>query len=81
MVELLKIVVKSVGLWNLWLFFDSVVLLKICFNDGEELTLFAGLGLTNFEYAYFVEVMGVSVWVSEVFNCFVFDMGNMEVLL
>lgn len=64
--EELKECVKVEGLWNLFLLY---------LKDDE-----LGMGLMNFEYVLFVEIMGCVSWVLEVFNCNVLDIGNMELL-
>ncbi len=66
MIDDLKALAKSEGLWNLFL--PSLA-------DDEP-----GTRLTNQEYAPLAEIMGRVDWVSEVFNCNAPDTGNMELL-
>ena len=65
-VDELKGLAKSEGLWNLFL------------PDLEPSE--PGTKLTNLEYAPLAEIMGQLVWASEVFNCSAPDTGNMELL-
>ena len=65
-VDELKAIAKSEGLWNLFL-----PGLK-----GDE----PGTRLANLEYAPLAEIMGKLTWASEVFNCAAPDTGNMELL-
>ncbi len=65
-VEDLKALAKSEGLWNLFL---------PALHDDEP-----GTRLTNIEYAPLAEIMGRIHWASEVFNCSAPDTGNMELL-
>tara|TARA_R110002167_G_scaffold33327_14_gene107099 strand:+ start:1932 stop:3161 length:1230 start_codon:yes stop_codon:yes gene_type:complete len=63
--EKLKAKAREVGLWNLFL--------PVAYGDWSP-------GLTNLEYAPLAEIMGRTLWLSEVFNCSPPDTGNMEVL-
>ena len=65
-VEELKPIAKSEGLWNMFL-------------PGLK-SYEPGLRLTNLEYAPLAEIMGQLPWASEVFNCSAPDTGNMEIL-
>lgn len=65
-VEELKALAKSDGLWNLFL---------PNLKPNEP-----GTRLTNLEYAPLAEIMGRVYWSSEVFNCSAPDTGNMELL-
>jgi acyl-CoA dehydrogenase len=66
LLEDLKQLAQSEGLWNLFL---------PGLQDHEP-----GQRLTNLEYAPLAEIMGRVAWASEVFNCSAPDTGNMEIL-
>lgn len=65
LIEALKPLAKEAGLWNLFL--------------PKDYAQFSP-GLSNLDYAPLAEIMGRSLWASEVFNCSAPDTGNMEVL-
>ncbi len=65
-IEELKALAKSEGLWNLFL---------PALKSDEP-----GTPLSNLEYAPLAEIMGRVYWASEAFNCSAPDTGNMELL-
>ena len=68
LVEELKHLARSEGLWNLFV--------------PPQFAEFSGVGgLSNFDYAPLAEIMGRVLWSAEVFNCNAPDSGNMEVLM
>ncbi len=68
LVEELKGLARSEGLWNLF-----IPLEHASFSDIG--------GLSNFAYAPLAEMMGRVLWSAEVFNCSAPDTGNMEVFM
>ncbi len=64
LIEELKPLARSAGLWNLFLPKSSR----------------APEGLSNLEYAPLCEIMGRVSWAAEVFNCSAPDTGNMETI-
>ena len=68
LVEKLKELARSEGLWNLFI--------------PPAYAEFSGNGgLSNFDYAPLAELMGRVLWCPEVFNCNAPDSGNMEVFM
>ena len=68
LVEELKQLARSEGLWNLFV--------------PPQFAEFSQIGgLSNFDYAPLAEMMGRVLWSAEVFNCNAPDSGNMEVLM
>ena len=65
-VDELKALARSEGLWNMFL---------PGLKPDEP-----GTRLSNLEYAPLAEIMGRLLWASEVFNCSAPDTGNMELL-
>ena len=68
LVEELKELARSEGLWNLF-----IPLEHASFNDIG--------GLSNLDYAPLAELMGRVLWSAEIFNCSAPDTGNMEVFM
>jgi len=68
LVEKLKGIARSEGLWNLFI--------PPKYAEFSEVG-----GLSNFDYAPLAEMMGRVLWCPEVFNCNAPDTGNMEVFM
>ena len=64
LVEELKVIAKSQGLWNMFLPHPY---------EGQG-------GISNLDYAPLCEIMGRVSWSGEVFNCSAPDTGNMETI-
>ncbi len=75
MIEGLKPKAREQGLWNLFLP-PTAGGAAAAAHDSE----FAGIGLSNGDYAPLAEIMGRVPWSSEVFNCSAPDTGNMETI-
>ncbi|MEY2685895.1 MAG: hypothetical protein RL375_93 [Pseudomonadota bacterium] len=75
MIEGLKPKAREQGLWNLFLP-PTAGGAAAAAHDSE----FAGIGLSNGDYAPLAEIMGRVPWASEVFNCSAPDTGNMETI-
>jgi acyl-CoA dehydrogenase len=75
MIEGLKPKAREQGLWNLFLP-PTAGGAAAAAHDSE----FAGIGLSNSDYAPLAEIMGRVPWASEVFNCSAPDTGNMETI-
>jgi acyl-CoA dehydrogenase len=73
-VEELKELARSEGLWNLFMPPSHGA------TAVDESFEFEAPRLTNLQYAFCAEEMGRVGWASEVFNCSAPDTGNMEVL-